>query len=55
MKFAVRVAALALIIVAALAGNSSSKTTAVASMHQGTVPGPMPTCNPFTQNCGKLR
>ncbi len=55
MKLAVRISALSLVIAAAAFGNSFSKNPTVAAVHQGSLPGPIPTCNPFTEKCGNLR
>jgi hypothetical protein len=55
MKLALRVAAFTLVVAAAVAGNSIPKNPTVASMHKGTVPGPVPLCNPFTQTCQNIR
>ena len=55
MKFAVRVAALTLVVAAAVAGNSLPKNTDIAVMHKASVPGPLPLCNPFTQTCPNIR
>jgi hypothetical protein len=56
MKVAVRVIALTFVVVAAVAGNSLPRKANLASMHpSATMPGPVPTCNPFTQNCQNLR
>ena len=55
MKFALRVAAFTLVVVAAVAGNSIPKNPTIASIHKASVPGPVPLCNPFTQSCPVLR
>jgi hypothetical protein len=55
MKLAIRIAALSLVVAGAVAGNSLPKTSTLAAIHQGTVPGPTPTCNPFTQSCPSIR
>ena len=55
MKLGLRVAAFTLVVAAAVAGNSVPKNTTVASMHRGTIPGPVPLCNPFTQTCQNIR
>jgi hypothetical protein len=55
MKLALRVAAFTLVVVTAVAGNSIPKNPTVASMHKGTIPGPVPLCNPFTQTCQNIR
>lgn len=58
MKLIIRMLALTLILAAAFAGNSSPRNSTVASITPSSVPGgggPMPTCNPFTQNCPPIR
>jgi hypothetical protein len=55
MKTLIRVSGLTLIIAAAVAGNSMAKPSAVAAIHQGTVPGPTPYCNPFIEKCPPMR
>jgi hypothetical protein len=58
MKLIIRMFALTLVVAAAFAGNSSHKTSTVASITPSSVPGgggPMPTCNPFTENCQSIR
>jgi hypothetical protein len=53
MKIVIRVAALALIAVAAVAGNSLPRASN-AKMTLGPT-GPVPACNPFTRNCPYIR
>jgi hypothetical protein len=55
MKLFIRVSALTLVFAAAIAGNSLPKTSAVAAIHQGTVPGPTPYCNPYIEKCPNMR
>jgi hypothetical protein len=58
MKLAIRISALAFLVAAAFAGNPRISNTAVASNVLSNVPGgggPMPTCNPFIQNCPPIR
>jgi hypothetical protein len=55
MKTAIRVSALTLVIAAAVAGNSVPKNSTVAAIHQSSVPGPTPYCNPFTDKCPNMR
>jgi hypothetical protein len=55
MKIAIRILALCLVAAAAVVGNSLPKNTTVAVIHQGTVPGPTPYCNPFTEKCPNMR
>ena len=59
MKLFIRISALSLIVLAAVASNSSAKTSKVASITPSSVPGgggPMPTCNPFKDpNCPSIR
>jgi hypothetical protein len=58
MKLIVRISALTLVIAAAFAGNSTPRTSTVAANIPSSVPGgggPLPTCNPFTQNCSPIR
>ncbi len=58
MKLIIRMFALTLIIAAAFAGNSSPRTSTIASITPSSVPGgggPMPTCNPFTSSCPVIR
>lgn len=55
MKLSIRVAICALAIFAAAAVNFSARATNVAAVHQATVPGPTPLCNPFTQPCPNIR
>jgi hypothetical protein len=58
MKLIIRIFALTLIVVAAVAGNSVSMTSAAASNIHSSVPGgggPMPACNPFNSNCPTIR
>jgi hypothetical protein len=49
MKLSIRVAVLAFIVAAAVAGNSLPRNADVKTAFAPT--GPMPTCNPFTQPC----
>jgi hypothetical protein len=53
MKVVIRVAALAFIVAAAVAGNSLPKTANVKMAFAPT--GPAPTCNPFRQPCPNIR
>jgi len=53
MKLAIRVATLAFIVVAAVAGNSLPRNANVKTAFAPT--GPMPMCNPFTQSCPNVR
>ena len=55
MKLVIRVSALTLVLTAAFAGNSLPRNATLAAIHQGTVPGPSPYCNPFTEKCGNMR
>jgi len=61
MKNLVRAIAFASAIPAVFAGMCMihTKTTAdqnqIAMIHAGTVPGPVPTCNPLTQACPNVR
>jgi hypothetical protein len=59
MKLFIRVTALTLVVAAAIAGNSSPKSTMIANNIPSSVPGgggPMPSCNPFTTpNCPPIR
>ena len=55
MKFAIRVLVLSSIVAATVVGNSMPRTTTVASLHPTANPGPVPTCNPYTQTCQNLR
>lgn len=55
MKVAIRVIALTFVVAAAVAGNTLPSKTTFASMHSSAMPGPVPTCNPFTQNCQNIR
>jgi hypothetical protein len=55
MKIALRVVALSLFVSAAVAGNSISRNSTVAAIHNSTSSGPIPMCNPWTQNCPPIR
>jgi hypothetical protein len=55
MKLSIRVIAFTLVVAAAVAGNSLPKNSTVAAIHQDSVPGPLPLCNPFTQTCPNIR
>ncbi len=55
MKFALRLAALSAVVFAAVSGNPMSHANVSAAIHRSSVPGPVPTCNPFTQTCKNLR
>ncbi len=55
MKLAIRVSALTLVLAAAVAGNSLPKNSTTAAIHQSSVPGPTPYCNPFTDKCPNMR
>ena len=55
MKLAIRVIALTFVVAAAVAGNSLPSKSKTASIHSSAMPGPVPTCNPFTQNCQNIR
>jgi len=56
MKYAVRIAALAFVLVAAFTSASPSKTQTLAgNVHSFGPPGPTPTCNPFVQQCPPIR
>jgi hypothetical protein len=58
MKLIIRIFALSLVVAAAVAGTSPTKTSTVASIVPDSVPGggpPGPTCNPFTSKCPPIR
>jgi hypothetical protein len=58
MKLIIRIFALSLIVLAAVAGDSGASSSNVASILPSGVPGggpPGPTCNPFTSNCPPIR
>jgi|HubBroStandDraft_5_1064220.scaffolds.fasta_scaffold1848062_1 hypothetical protein len=55
MKLSIRVIAFTFVVAAAIVGNSLPKNATLAAMHRATVPGPVPTCNPFTQPCPNIR
>ena len=58
MKLIIRLAALALVVAAAAAGNSLTATATVATDIHSSVPGrggPMPVCNPFKEACSTIR
>jgi hypothetical protein len=59
MKLMIRISALSLIILAAVASNSSAKTAGISSITPSSVPGAsgsMPSCNPFKNaNCPGVR
>jgi hypothetical protein len=57
MKFVIRTAFFILVVAAAAVGNSQIKTSTVAAAHASNVPGggPIPMCNPFTENCPNIR
>ncbi len=55
MKIMIRSLALLLVISAALVGNSLPSAVSAAAITSSNVPGPMPTCNPFTQKCPVIR
>ncbi len=58
MKLIIRIFALTLVVLAAVAGNSVASTSNVASNIRSSVPGgagPMPSCNPFNSNCSTIR
>jgi hypothetical protein len=58
MKLIIRISALTLVLAAAFAGNYTPRSAAVAANIPSSVPGgggPMPTCNPFIQNCPTIR
>jgi hypothetical protein len=58
MKLIIRIFALTLVLAAAFAENSASKTATIATITPSSVPGgggPMPTCNPFKQSCPPIR
>lgn len=55
MKLAIRVSVVTLVLAAAVAGNSMSKNSTLAAVHQSSVPGPTPYCNPFTEKCPNMR
>jgi hypothetical protein len=55
MKLALRVIAFTFVVAAAIGGNLLPRHTALAAVHQASVPGPLPTCNPFTQTCPNTR
>jgi len=55
MKLVIRVSALTLVFAAAIVGNSLPKISTVAAIHQGTVPGPSPYCNPYIEKCSNIR
>jgi hypothetical protein len=55
MKIALRFAVFTLVVAAAVVGNSMPKSPSTTPVHQASVPGPLPTCNPFTQKCPTIR
>lgn len=55
MKLVIRIFVLGVIVAAAVVGNTLPKPQAVGAIHQSSVPGPTPTCNPFVQKCGNIR
>jgi hypothetical protein len=56
MKQFIRIFALAFVFAAAFVANSPTRNTTVASnVHSFLPPGPVPTCNPFTQVCPVIR
>lgn len=55
MKIALRVIALSSIVPILIVGNALPKEKAMAAMQRSTVPGPIPICNPLTQNCPNIR
>jgi hypothetical protein len=55
MNLVIRVSALTLVFAAAIAGNSLPKNSTVAAIHQATVPGPSPYCDPFIKKCPNMR
>jgi hypothetical protein len=58
MKLIIRIFALTLVVLAAVAGNSVASTSNLASNIHSSVPGgggPMPACNPFNSNCTPIR
>jgi len=58
MKLIIRIFALSLVVLAAVAGDSVASSSNVASNIHSSVPGgggPMPSCNPFTSSCPPIR
>lgn len=55
MKLVIRVSAVTLVLAGAAFGNSLPKSSAAAAIHQSSVPGPSPYCNPFIEKCGNMR
>lgn len=56
MKYAVRIAALTFVLVAAYTSASPSKSQSIAAnIHSFGPPGPIPACNPFVQDCPPIR
>jgi hypothetical protein len=57
MKLAVRVAAFAFVIVAAVAGNPRPNVPSPASVHRTVMTAslPIPMCNPFREKCPNIR
>ena len=55
MKLALRIFALGLIVAAGVVGNTLPRPQTLSAIHQASVPGPTPTCNPFVQKCGNIR
>lgn len=58
MKLIIRIFAISLVVLAAVAGNSVASSSNIASNIHSSVPGgggPMPSCNPFNSNCSTIR
>jgi hypothetical protein len=51
----IRVSALTLLIAGAIAGNSIPNAISATAIHQSSVPGPTPYCNPFEKKCPPIR
>jgi len=53
MKSYIRIFALIVVVAGAVTGNSLAKNATVAAVHQGSVPGPIPVCDPWGKiTCG---
>lgn len=56
MRLALRIVALTFMMAAAFTGATPSKAPMIASNAPGfSPPGPIPSCNPFIQNCPPIR
>ncbi len=55
MKLPLRISVLTLVIAAGFVANSLPASPAANAIHQSSVPGPTPYCNPFTKKCPPIR